>query len=149
MPAWFSGWIFCVSSVSLSLGHRVAPGTGFKLCEVSNVLMNVAYSNINCSVNLLEGCQTKAIFWTFIIFQWQTLLWTWYPSSHYTHTHKTPSDSWCCCIDLVKVQRKTAFGKLSWEMILSSEESQSFWWISIVIQYTEAIYVNDTILSHI
>lgn len=47
------------------------------------------------------------------------------------------------------LQRKIAFGKLSWELILSSAESLSFWLISIVIQYTKAIYVNDTILSHI
>lgn len=68
--------------------------------------------------------------------------------SFHTHTHKKFPLTPGAAADK-SLQRKIAFGKLSWELILSSAESFRFWLICVLIQYTEAIYVNDTILSHI
>lgn len=107
---------------------------------------------INRYLKLLERCQTRAMFWTSVIF---IAVETWCSSSHSPHTQNS---HWLLVL-LHRLdesqQSKTAHGKLSSELILSSAESHRFCWMFIVIPFsehsvvycTETFYITDTVLS--
>lgn len=92
-------------------GDRTAPGTGFvplpsfKLSEVSNVWVNMAYCTCKLLLTYLRDAKQKKYFEPFSSSSDRTCC-ECGVQVHITHTHKTATDSWCCCIDSTRVCRE-------------------------------------------